>query len=85
MNEEKVDEIMSKIVPIWTDRHGIENLDKRKVEHVRMVLSSSPHNDGYMRVQSMADPKTTHLVPFEIIILEGLKGEDLDKYPVERN
>lgn len=83
MEEEKVNEIMNKVISVWIKRHGITQIDPQKIEAVKKVLKESPHNDGLMRVQ-MIGGRTTHLVPFEDIILNGLKGEDIERYPMEK-
>jgi hypothetical protein len=79
MKPEKVNEIMGRIIKVWIKRHGLQNLDHRKIEAVRNVLLLSPHDDGFIPVQIMENGET-YLVPIEDIILNGLKGEDVKKY-----
>lgn len=83
MKPEKVNEIMSKVMEHWTKRLDINRMDKEKIKALRMSLLSSPYEDGFMRVVSMETQKT-HLVPFEDVILFGLKGKDLEKYPLAK-
>jgi hypothetical protein len=83
MNSEKIDEIMNKVIKVWIERFGITNIDPQKIEAVKGVLKESPHEDGLMRVQLIGGG-ATYLVPFEDIILNGLKGEDIEKYPIEK-
>jgi hypothetical protein len=82
MEEQKLNEIMDKVIKEWIKRHGVINLDPQKIEMLKNVLKDSPHEDGLMRVQLIGGGPT-YLVPFEEIILNGLKGEDIEKYPVE--
>jgi hypothetical protein len=83
MNPKKVNEIMSKVVKVWLNKNSKKIIDFEKVEAVRQILIGSPHEDGFMRVQHIETGKV-HLVPFEEIILNGLKGKDLEKFPVEK-
>jgi hypothetical protein len=83
MKEEKVNEIMQKVIETWVNRIDIKDIDISKVAAVRLSLLGSPHEDGFMRVESLENRKT-YLVPFEYIILNGLNGKDLEKFPVER-
>jgi len=84
MEPQKVNEIMSKVMAFWIQRHGVQNIDPGKIQAIRNMLLMSPHNDGKMRVTVIGE-KEAHLVPFEDIILYGLKGEDAKKYPIEKN
>ena len=81
MEPKKVNEIMSKIMAVWIAKHGIQNIDPGKIQAVRNTLLMSPHNDGKMRVTLIGEEEA-HLVPFEDMILNGLKGEDVKKYPI---
>jgi len=83
MEPKKVNEIMSKVMEFWIQRHGLQNIDPGKIQATRNMLLMSPHNDGLMRVSVIGEEKP-HLVPFEDIILYGLKGEDAKKYPIEQ-
>jgi len=82
MEEQKINEIMDKVIKEWIKRHGIVNIDPQKIGALKKVLQDSPHNDGLMRVQLIGGG-STYLVPFKDIILNGLKGEDIEKYPEE--
>jgi hypothetical protein len=83
MEPKKVNEILSKVIPIWIERYGMM-LDPGKIQAIRNTLLMSPHNDGFMRVAVIGE-KETHLVPFEDMILNGLKGSEVKKYPIEEN
>lgn len=83
MKEEKVDEIMDKVLLRWIKTFGLENIDPQKAKMLRQILKQSPHDDGYMRITLIEEPGITYLVPFEDIILNGIKGEDVKKYPIE--
>lgn len=83
MQEKKVNEIMDRICAEWEKKFGKENLNPLTIEATRDSLRMSPHEDGLMRVSVGFDGET-HLVPYEDIILHGLKGEDVAKYPVEQ-
>ena len=81
MKEEKVKEIMDTVVKFWVTKHGADNIDLKAVEGLRNVLRSSPHENGIMPVTNL-DTGKTHLVPILDIIRFGLKGTELDKYPI---
>lgn len=75
---------MKNVVEVWTQRYG-EGTDFSVAEKcLRNVLEGSPHDDGLMRVTSAENGKT-YLVPMEHIILYGLKGSELPKFPLEKN
>ena len=82
MKPKKVNEIMSKVMEYWikTKHLDINKIDKEKIRAIRLSLLASPYEDGFMRITSM-ETQRTHLVPFEDIILFGLKGKELNKYP----
>jgi len=83
MEKEKVKEILKKVEKVWKQRYP--NHQKKlniRLKQLEQVLTMSPHDDGYMRV-SLAGENKVHLVPFEEMILNGLKGTDLHKYPIE--
>lgn len=82
MKPENVNKIMSKIIKVWIEKYSIDNLDKRKIEAVRKVMLLSPHEDGFMRVQ-LTGEEDVYLIPFEDIILNGLKGSEVKKYGTE--
>jgi len=83
MTPEKVNEIMGKVIIEWIKRYGT-NLDPQKIKIIREMLLQSPHEDGFMRVQLIEEGGEIYLVPFEDIILNGLKGEDVKKYEKEK-
>ena len=83
MKEEKVQEIMKDVVKIWENTLGKEKIDTEKVKAVTEVLRESPHEDGLMPVTSTAKNGKTHLVPLKDIILKGLRGDELGKYPIK--
>ncbi len=83
MNEQKINEIMSKAVKYWEIKYGRENIDLQVCNGLKNVLELSPHEDGIMPVENM-DTGKTHLVPMIDIIVKGIKGSELDKYPVKR-
>lgn len=83
MNNKKVDEIMKKLIAGWNKRlpKGAK-LQKEFLKGIKEFLKLCPDEDGKKRVTDLSTGKT-HLVPYEDIILNGLKGKDLNKYPVE--
>ena len=68
---------MSKVMKEWIRRYGLENLDPAKTKATRDMLLLSPHEDGLMRVNLIGNDKT-YLIPFEDIILNGIKGEEIE-------
>lgn len=85
MKEETVEKIMKRIINAWTARlpKGAK-LSEDQLYAVRAALSIAPDDDGLKRVQSLETGKV-HLVPYEHIILNGLKGSELEKFPEEKN
>jgi hypothetical protein len=84
MKPKKVNEIMSKVMKEWIRRYGVDKIDPRKLKATRDMLLLSPHEDGFMRVQLIEGSGEVYLVPFEDIILNGLKGKDVvEKYQIE--
>ena len=81
MNEEKANEIYNRIVKEWEARHDKKSLDPEKLKAVKKMLLLCPDEDGMKRVSIMGGE--THLVPYEDIILNGLMGADVEKYPKE--
>jgi len=80
MKKTKANQIYKKILDFWINRYGKENLDREKLKALRKMLNLMPDEDGMKRVTNMETGKT-YLVPIEDIILNGLKGEELTKYP----
>jgi hypothetical protein len=85
MTPRKVNEIMSKVMKGWAKRYDLNHIDPAKVKALRDMLLLSPHEDGFMRVQLIEGSGAVYLVPFEDIILNGLKGEDVKKHKKEQN
>jgi len=92
MKKETVDKILKKVIAEWRERikkgtydniSKSAKIDKTFLESIRRMLVKCPDDDGKKRVESMETGKT-HLVPYEQIILYGLKGTDLYKYPLEK-
>ena len=81
----KVSEIMQKVLKVWLERVGGDpaKLDSEKIKETIKMLLKSPHEDGFQRVANIENPGINHLVPFEDIILNGLKGWEIEKYPIE--
>ena len=80
MKEEKVKEIITTAVKFWITKHGVANIDFKTVEGLKNILRLSPHEDGLMPVTN-ADTGKTYLVPMIDIIMFGIKGFELEKYP----
>jgi hypothetical protein len=80
MIEEKAKEIVDECVEAWKKRG--QKIDPGFPDYLMEVLRGSPHDDGLMRVTMIGD-KGTRLVPMKDIILHGLQGTDLEKYPLE--
>lgn len=84
MTPKKANEIMNKVVKEWIRIHGVNRLDPVKIKAVMDMLLLSPHEDGFMRVE-VVEREGVYLVPFEDIILYGLKGEEIvNKYEKEK-
>lgn len=81
MKSEMAEKIYDEILVEWVERHGKDNLDSEKLESIRKMLHSMPEDSIYKRVTSMETGKT-HMIPIKEIILNGLNGHDLSKYPV---
>jgi hypothetical protein len=81
LKPEIAEELYNEILTEWIARHGKEKLDPEKLEATRQTLLSLPEDKVYKSVVNMSTGKT-HLVPIKDIILNGLRGWELDKYPV---
>ena len=81
MNKEKVDEILKKVTIEWEKKGKV---DKNFFHQFKIMLEKCPDEDGLKRVVSMETGKV-YLVPYEYIILNGLKGDELNKFEVEEN
>ena len=77
---EKQQEIFEKVKAAWGERVGKGNVDEDGLK--RIITIADIDNDGLKRVSLIGSDKV-HLVPIEDIILNGLKGTDIDKYPAE--
>ena len=79
MKPKKVNDIMKRVMKEWYKRYGEGKIDPEKVNAVRDMLLLSQYEDGFMRVQMIDGGEDVYLVPFEDIILDGLKGEEIEK------
>jgi hypothetical protein len=73
-------EIFEKVKKEWQHRSGNENINEDFLRS--LIIFADTNQDGKKRVISMRTGKT-HLVPIERIILDGLKEEELEQFPVE--
>ena len=80
MHKKKADEIFARVKKEWIRRHGEDNLDPEKLAVTRKMIDLVPDEDGCKRV-TLGETGKTYLVPIETIILDGLKGTELEKYP----
>ena len=83
MNKEKANEIYNNLVKEWKKRHPEKKLDVQFLAGIRRMLEHCPDEDGLKRVTDMETGKT-HLVPYEDMILNGLNGSEVSKYPEEK-
>ena len=83
MEQETAEKIYKEIETEWIKRHDKEKLDPEKLRAIKKMLEVIPDEDGNKRVTSMETGKT-HLVPIKEIILNGLKGNELNKYPEQK-
>jgi len=81
ISKELADKIMQKICNEWAKRYA-DGVDPAKVAAITIVVNNFPHSDGKQRVTDISTGKT-HLIPLEYIILHGLHGSELDKFPEE--
>ena len=72
---------MEKLIEGWNKRlpEGA-TLSEEFLKGIRDFLKLCPDQDGFKRVVSIETGKT-HLVPYEEIMLKGLKGSELGEYP----
>ena len=78
MNKTQVDLIMVMVEAAWTKRTN------EKLQEVKKMLEDSPHEDGNQRVTVKDDTgkDRTFLVPFEQLIINGLRSDQvIGKYP----
>ena len=78
---ERYYEIREKILKFWKKKHGKLISQKKSEEKLDMILEMIPDDDGMKRVTAIPDG-TTHLVPVEDMIMYGLKGNEITKYPL---
>lgn len=79
MDREKVeDRIFNKIKREWEKIVGKGNVDTSILR--KIIRISNTDDDGKKRITLMSTGKT-YLIPIEAIILEGIRGCDLNKYP----
>lgn len=92
MNRKKVNEILKIVQKEWIKRlkNGYYRnvpeksvIDKSFLESLRKMLLKCPDEDGNKRVVHVETGKT-HLVPYKYIILDGLNGKDIHKFPEEK-
>lgn len=83
MIKQKADEIFKEIRDEWIKKYGKNNIDPDKLKAVKELLYSSPHDDGLLPVKTI-DVPGTRLVPIKDIILYGLHGKDVEKYPLAK-
>jgi len=79
MNQKAVDKIMTKVKKEWVKRFA--GIDMHySIDMMSKFLLGCPDNDGMKRVEYEGK---TYLVPYEDIILNGLKATDIPtKYKV---
>lgn len=82
MNEKKAKEIMDKCKKYWEEQHPGQKVSEEFLSAHEDFLKECPDEDGLKRVHCIETNKV-HLVPYEEIMLHGLKGADLSKFPVE--
>jgi hypothetical protein len=83
ISAKKAEEIWNKVLDHWKNKFNQEDsLDPVKLAAVRLMIFMFPHEDGNQRVVDMRTG-FTHLVPLEEIILNGLHGADLHRFPIE--
>jgi len=70
-------DIFHKVMECWELRVGKGNVDEPMLRHI--IRMANTDGDGKKRI--ICDGKT-YLVPIEDIILDGVKGGELSKYPV---
>jgi hypothetical protein len=76
---------MLKITEEWKRRlpKGAK-LSEKQLLSIREILVMSPHDDGLLPVTVVTDKgDSTHLVPFEKIILDGLSGKEALQFPLK--
>jgi hypothetical protein len=73
--------IFDKVLEEWEKRVGLGNVDKETLADI--IKFADTDGDGKKRIGLFGE---THLrlVPIEDIILNGVKGTDLEKYPFEK-
>ena len=83
MHQANVNKIIKKVITGWQDRLPREaKILPEQIDSLRWALKQSPYEDGNARVKSLVTGKT-YLVPYEEIILNGIKGNELNKYPID--
>ena len=69
--------IFKKIKKEWEKRVGKGNIDEPSLR--RIIIMADTDNNGKKKVTIDG---ITYLVPIEDIILDGIKGTDIEKYPL---
>lgn len=68
--------IFNKILKVWEKRVGKGNVDE--IGLIQIIKIADTNGDGKKRIIINGE---THLVPIEDIILDGIRGTDVPKYP----
>jgi len=82
ISNKKAEEIWNTVLGEWKKKYHEDSLDPVMLSAIKMLIFNFPHEDGSQRVTDM-QTGITHLVPLEEIILNGLHGTDLHKFPME--
>jgi len=81
MNKKKAKQIVENCVKEWNKRG--KKIDPGFPEFLEKTLIDCPDEDGNKRV-TMIGSNETHLVPYEHMILNGLKGKEVETFPIEK-
>lgn len=68
--------IFNKILKVWEEKVGKGNVDEIGI--IQIIKIADVHGDGKKRIKVNGE---THLVPIEDIVLDGIRGTDVSKYP----
>jgi hypothetical protein len=80
ISPKKAEEVWNKVLEHWRSMYREDSLDPVKLAAIKMMILMFPHEDGNQRVVDV-HTGITHLVPLDYIILHGLLGSDLRKFP----
>ena len=83
MKERIANKIIAKVRKRWESKipEGT-SLDEWQLKKIKQMLLLCPDEDGLKRV-TLVETGKTHLVPYEDIIVYGLKWTEFSKYPIE--